>query len=403
MNSKESTKDGIGQLRVLARKFYAKVPLRFRWIASPLNYCDRLFLDLRLKIWLVKGNELTSRMPLSVLCAGNDDLNMKYILELIFGPSFQKQYLGSAWLWKFPKVFTKIVLDYSLILINMRKSCKKLLRHRNWFYIPNWVIGEVDIPAVPNSRNLRRDLRKISKHSFRFVATCEPQEFDDFYHNMHVPYINKVYGSTANIVPYKEKIKIFKNCDLLLVKKQEESIAGILIAYENGGSRLWTLGIRNGNLEYVKEGALTALYHFSFLYLKDKGFTKVNFGLSRAFLGDGVFQYKKKWSQRIVGTSTYWYALKVNNPTVETKSFLKRNQFIFEKTGLLCGVIFGDIQKPLSIKQIRKLVRNNFIAGLSRLFICNLNDDYAFDQENLPPDLADLVVLCNQSDINLMN
>ena len=92
---------------------------------------------------------------------------------------------------------------------------------------------------------------------------------------------------------------------------------------------------------------MTALYHFSFLYLKDKGFTKVNFGLSRAFLGDGVFQYKKKWSQRIVGTSTYWYALKVNNPTVETKSFLKRNPFIFEKTGLLYGVIFGDFQKPL--------------------------------------------------------
>ncbi len=354
MNSKESTKDKIGQLRVVARRLYAKVPLRFRWIASPLTYFDRLFIDLRLKIWLVKGNELTSRRPLSVLCAGNDDLNMKYILELIFGPSFQKQYISWAWLWKMPKVPTKIVQDYSLILINLRKSYKKLLRSRDWFYIPNWVIGEIDIPAVPNSRNIRRDLRKIRKHSFRFVATREPQEFEDFYHNMHVPYINKVYGNNANIVPYKEKRKNFQNCDLLLVKKQEESIAGILIAYENGGSRLWTLGIRNGNLDYVKEGALTALYHFSFLYLKDKGFTKVNFGLSRAFLGDGVLQYKKKWSQRIVGTSAYWFALKVKNPTVEMKSFLQRNPFIFEKTGLLYGAIFWGFQKPPSIKEIRK-------------------------------------------------
>ena len=88
MSSEESTKDNIGQLRVVARKLYDKVPLRFRWIASPLTYCDRLYLDLRLKLWLVTGDERTSRKPMSILIATNDHMTKNYPLGLSFGASF---------------------------------------------------------------------------------------------------------------------------------------------------------------------------------------------------------------------------------------------------------------------------------------------------------------------------
>jgi len=327
---------------------------------------------------------------------------MNFMLGLMFGESYQEVYLGSAWMWKISKVITEKGQNCSLVVMQVSKSLRTLLRSGTWFNIPLWVGGEIDIPVAPRvikKETLRSDLRKIRKHSLLFEVTHEPKNFDDFYYNMYVPHVTRAHGNGAYIMPYEEKRTKFRNCDLLLVKTEEKSIAGILIAYEKGGLRLWSLGIRDGNLEYVKEGAVTALFHFSMLYLEDKGYTKVKLGTSRAFLRDGVLQYKRKWSQTITSTSRDWFALKVLSYNGAAGGFLQNNPFIFEKGGILHGALFVDAEKPLSAKELRQIEKRNFIPGLSKLSIYHLQHSDTIKQENASSQFFEQIVCCSVNDL----
>jgi hypothetical protein len=360
-----------------------------------------------LKVWILTGDERNSQMPFSILYATNDRnpdsiRNMNYLLSLTFDDSFQKHYLGGAWLWKISRVKAKRKKDCALVVVQVRKSHRKLMRSNDWFFIPYWVIGEVDIPRDPTvtrDSSLKSDFRRIRKHSLKFEVTKDPKRFDDFYHNMYVPQINKAHGRSAYIMSYEYMRSEFQNCELLLVTKQEKYIAGILIAYEKSGPRLWSLGVRDSNPEYIKAGAIGALFYFSMGYLRNKGFKKGNFGLSRAFLRDGVLQYKRKWSQRIVNTTSYVFALKVLSFTSGTKAFLQKNPFIFENGGILNGAIFVDGDKKLTLKDFKKINKQHFHDGLSKLFIYSLQQGDKVEQNKIPPELSDRIVLRSTKDM----
>ena len=402
INSKENTRGSISQLITLVGKLYNITPLWLRWIASPLIYCYQLFLDLRLNLWFLTGDEFTSRKELSILCATNDDRYKNYLLGLAFGTSFQERCLGRAWLWKIPKVIAETGEGFSLMIVQVRGSHHKLMRSNNWFYIPRNVVGEVDIPLDPTvmkKHTIKMDLRKIRKHSLGFEVTRCPKLFDDFYHNMYVPHITKAHSSSATIIPYKHMRKKFQKCDLLLVTKQAKRIAGTLIVYEKTGPRRWVLGIRDGNREYLKDGAVGAISHFSLRYLHDKGFTKVNLGYSKSFLRDGVLQYKRKWSQRIVGAYGNEFALKVISYTDATKAFLQKNPFIFKRHGCLHGATFVDGDDALSPEEIKQIDKQHYHPGLSKLFIYHLQHGDTVNQESVPPELLERIVLCPVKDL----
>jgi hypothetical protein len=400
----------ISHINVLRHRLYNKIPSQLQKIAIPLIYPEqsfRFFLELRPKLWILNGNERISNSPVSILYASNDSNKIKitdrnYMLRLIFRGSYKERYIGRTWLWKVLKVGVNEGPNCSFILVQVHKSQRKLLRSSKWFYIPNWVSGEVDIPVPPQvlkKHTFRSDLRKFKKHSLQFKITRDLEDFDDFYHNMYVPHVTESHGNSAYIMPYEEKKTKFRNCDLLLVKQKEKSTAGLLIAYNNVGPRLWSFGIRDENREYVKEGTVTALMHFAMLYLKDKGFTKVNIGYTRAFARDGVFQYKRKWSQKIYGTSDYWFALKILKCSGAAGAFLQKNPFIFEKNGILNSAVFLDIKKPFSAKELKRIEKLNFTPGLSKLILYLFQFRHPIKQYNATPDLFERFVFCSVDDI----
>ena len=415
MNSKEGKGDSGIQLVGALRRVYNLTPRPLRSIASPLirlyGYY-RLFLGLKLKLWIATGDELSSGKPLSILCAADDRnptnrgwdaiRNVNYLLELACGPSFQEQSLGRAWLWRIPKMIAENAQGCSLMIVQVRASHRKLLRSNNFFYIPNWVFGQVDMPLdskVMKDSSIKSDLRRIRKHSLEFEVTRDSKRFDDFYYNMYIPYITKAHRDNANVITYDEIRATFKNSDLLLVTKQSKPIAGMVIEYEEAGPRLWIIGILDGDSKYIKEGAVGALYHFSFLYLQDRGFTSVKSGYSRPFLCDGVLQYKKKWSQRIINTSRNWFALKIISYSTAVEAFLKNNPFIFESSGMLNSAVFVDTEKPPTLDEITKMDKQYFHTGLCKLFIFDLQNGNSVEQESVPPELSERIVFRSADDI----
>ena len=84
-----------------------------------------------------------------------------------------------------------------------------------------------------------------------------------------------------------------KRGELLLVKKGSEYISGMLIYTAPPIPVVAFLGVTDGRMDYVKQGALLALYYYTILWAKGKGYTKLDFGHCRPILNDGVFVYKR--------------------------------------------------------------------------------------------------------------
>lgn len=393
--------NNVNQIRDWAKTLYKKAPFPVRWIISPLIFCRRSVRQLRVELCRVEGIERSSQMPLSILC-GAKGQNKSFLLGLAFAGSFREQILGRVWLWNISKAIHTVGKDCSLMLIEVRKSHRKWLRACNWFFVPCWVIGEIDIPfnrEVLNGDSVKSDLRRIRKNGLEYEVTRDPRRFDDFYHNMYVPHISRAHGSEAYIVPYEEKKIQFQKCDLLLVKKDDKDIAGILLRHEPAGPRLWSLGIRDGNQEYLKAGAASALFHFSIQYLAIKGFSRVKIGLSRAFLRDGVLQYKRKLSQRITEGSADGFALKVLSYTPAARAFLRNNPFLFETDGALHSAIFVDPAQTLSQKELEEIHNAHCHPGISKLVIYRLQQGDAANPDTVPPELAEHIVLRSVEDI----
>lgn len=408
LRPKKNTGSLIRQINMLANKLYNKLPRRLNSIAIPLidlYACFRPFPHLSLKLSILTGKERISNSSVSLLYAANDSdafkmSNRNYLLNLIFADSYDERYVGQTWLWKIHKINPTIWQNCSFMIVHLSKSHLKFLQLSNCFYIPNWLIGETEIPKDPNSiknLSLKSDFRRIRKHSLKFEVTKDLKLFDEFYRHMYLPYITAAHGSSAYVMSYDYLIKEFKKCELLLIKKQEKHIAGILIAYEDL-PRLWSLGVRDSNPEYLKAGAVGGLFYYSLLYLKSKGYKTVNFGWSRAFILDGVLQYKRKWAQSIVDSTSYGYALKVISYTTPVKAFLQSNPFIFECHDGLQGAVYVNSDEMLSSDDFKAFHKKYFYDGLSKLNIYYFHDGDTISQIRIPQELSKRITLHSAQD-----
>ena len=355
----------------------------------------------RLDLWILEGEELNSKTSLTVLCSAHD-WSRNHLAKLIFGETYHEHYVGQSWLWNISKIAQKMNKEYSIVIIEIRNKRRKFLETGNWFYSPTWVDGITDLPlksTITKRESLKSDLRKIKKHDLQFEVTQDEEYFNDFYYHMYIPYITRAHGSSAYIFSYKEMKKQFDNGELLLIKKGEIYIAGIIINYTETSPRLKSLGIREGSSEYLNCGAMAALYHFSLQYLEERGFSKINYGFSRAFLKDGVLQYKKKWGQKIDGVSFYIFAIKILSYTKASQMFLEKNPFIFKNKTDLCGAVFLNTTEPILPQEIEKIYKSHFYNGLSKLYIFLPPENSTLKSNDIPAKFSGQIIFKSANEL----
>ena len=329
---------------------------------------------LRLNLWIIIGDEISSRQRLVIMYAGHE-LGKNYLIKLAFSSSYSENYIGKKWLWKIPKIAKKSNHKCSLMVIEVFNSFRILFKSMKCFYIPFWIYGETDI-SVDNSlfsksESLKSDIRRIKRNKYHFKLTDEPSQLHNFYYNMYTPYITKVHGNRSDVWSYDNvKRELRKHGELLLIKKGKDYIAGILLRRKkNNRAKLSLIGVKDGNFDYVRDGVIGALVYFSVSYLAEKGFTMFEHGGSRPFLKDGVLQYKKKWKQKICGRAKSGFLIKIRSKTNGAKGFFLNNPFIYEDKTELSGAIFVANDHPFFREDFVKTYKDYHIEGLSKLEI----------------------------------
>ena len=387
-------------LRRLARRIDERIPPPLRWIFRPFAYCYELFNEIRPRFWIAESQDDADGERARVLCAAQER-DRRYLLRRFLGDTYRERCIGRRWLREIPRVTVQEGRGCCLVAVKTLGHFRRLLKPEQWLYVPGWVAGDVDLPLDPGvlrMETVRSDLRKIRKNTLRFHVTHDLKQLRDFYDHMYAPYIAQTHGGSAVIMPYESMKAAFPHCELLLVMQADEPIAGMLVSYAGATPRLWSLGIRDANRDFVRAGAIGALYHFSLQHLQEKGYAKAHLGLSRAFLRDGVLQYKKKLGMRLFRTGREWFAVRILDDSGATRTLLRETPVIVERDGLLYGLVCVDASADqLSENDWERLDRQFFMPGLSQLLVIPLGG--SCDTQKVPAQFAGRIAICRISDV----
>ena len=200
-------------------------------------------------------------------------------------------------------------------------------------------------------------------------STRDPERFVDFYESMYLPYIGAVYGDGALFHSLESLRRIVSDSELLLIKRDHEVIAGQVLIYQHKQARTREIGVKDGQREYVKAGAVGALYYYGLQHLKNRGYARVDVGASRAWLNDGVLQFKKKWGMELTGVGANGLVIQPREFTDGIAAFLGRNPFITLRDGVLDGAFFLRGKTLLGAADVRRLHRDYYLRGMGSLAV----------------------------------
>lgn len=324
------------------------------------------------RVWRLEGQERVSGQRLSVTFCGQVT-NKNYIADLAFKCTCTQTPLPRWSSWKLASRGPWGLAQDELVVFETTPRVRKLLRGRCQIYIPTWVGGTLEIDLVLNrlrrSRNAKKDMSRIRNAQFSYEVRTDPQAFDDFYVHMYVPYITKAFGNRAFVMGYQDMVSKIDRSELFLIKKGDEHVAGEIIVYEGDVPKAWSVGVRDGNREYVRAGALKAIEYFRAIYLRDKGFQTCHLGGSRPFLNDGVLRKKRAAGMQITDESPLSFGLMFAPRSDAVAAFLASNPVILSSAGRYWSAVFVDQSTPLLLQQIQELYDRYYVSGTSGLKI----------------------------------
>ena len=357
------------------------------WLFFSLRKIFFLASQLRLPIYLIQGKEKWGGESLTTLYLG-DERGLLFLSDLLYLADPRKENLGKIFIWRIESRTNSHLPRSDLIFIKIDGFFSKSLSRGGLVIIPEWILFMLDLSRplpelkkLPPNKSLRENLRIFRRHNYSYEITHDPVKFKYFYDHMYYPYVMGRYGKITSGTDFKKMERIFRNGQLLLVKKGEDYISGLLIVRISREIMFaYSLGITEGSIEYLRAGALTALYYFVILWAKERGYKWLDFGECRSFLNDGVLNYKKSWgmemkiSRRLMNI----FGMKICNFHSGVRNFLENKPFIFMDQEKLKGLILVGQNHPPTVEEVQSLVKTYSISGLDSLAILS---DQGFTQQ----------------------
>ncbi|MFZ7132675.1 MAG: hypothetical protein ACOWWR_09990 [Eubacteriales bacterium] len=331
----------------------------------------------RMESWLLCGIEIHSGEKLAVLYTGVS-INKNYFAGVLFGSDYKEKYFGRGHIRKHSECFDKNREDFSIVITEGLKIFGKRLLNKGYFYIPGWVQGHIDLPDdysdIFKNRRIKRDLNRIKRINYSYEVTRDNSDFNKFYFDMYLPLIQCQHGEAAIIRTYDDMHRKFKKCSLVIIKKDNEAIAGAMVSWDGIHGKWWYVGVLEGKSEYIHEGVLQALYYYPFEFLHKQGCRRIDMGIVRSFLNDGVMCYKKKWGYKIENENPAGYFLKILENSPGTRSFLYHNPYVVTGKDGNSAVFFDETEN--CTEDLLDRVRYKFLPeGLDWIIIQKINND----------------------------
>jgi hypothetical protein len=354
----------------MGTKAYINTPARIRFIYWPVAYLPGLIRYFLADQWILTGLEVKNRNKMAIRYTGMEQ-NKNYLAHLAYGESCNEIYVGKKWLWQnFKKTKGN---QFDLTVTEIPSFLQGILNRKGRFLVPCWISSEIDISEsvndiVAKNDSLKNECRKIRKYNLSYTVTNSMADLEEFYRNMYLPYMKVRYDKESFTEDYSGLKNCMRNGFLIFIKNGEQVIAGNLVNLENNIPILRVMGVKDGNFNYLKMGAASATYFFTIQLLQQKGYRRIHLGSTRAFLNDGVLQYKKSWGMRFLKAKTSLFLVEPISKMSGVNDFLLNNPFVCLKNNNLYGTIFEKEDSTFHNKP-ESIQKKFFVNGMSDVFI----------------------------------
>ena len=255
---------------------------------------------------------------------------------------FKIKYLGVSFVFMLGNSRRRS-LNTDILLIETSKFWERFLHVQGGCLIPEWVNMEIDISMPMEKMRVGKNSRfsdverLIRKHNWEYEVSDSTELRKEFYFNMYLPYVKK-HDKAAIVGSYNQFIKLLKSGYLLLAKQNGVPLGGALVCCGEGYAVLSWIGVTGGEIKYLKQGVVGALYYFTVLENQRRNYTNYNIGGVGPFINNGLAKYKYGFMGRykLTDVENRDY-LRMNCKAVSghAKKFLKENPFLCLEDGKL--------------------------------------------------------------------
>jgi hypothetical protein len=333
-------------------------------------------------VTLYQGVDSRSNAPISFAYAGFHQNMEDYWARKVLADGFIKKSLGQKFVWNLPSFLKEKAPNCNFFLVEHTLSSLRLVPSSPGFRIPRWVTMEIDITRpyehLMGEQRLKTQ-RLIAQHGLFYEMSRSIKDFEEYYSTMFIPYIKGRYPDTS--LEAKEIYeKIFAKGELILVKSKDKVLAGGLIEYKDNKAKLRTIGVRDGNREYVQMGALAAVYHGAMTEMKKRGRKKIDLGGARPFFSDGVTRYKVSLGAYLNNKcmhSCVWMSFLKDS--LGLRNFLANNSFVFlAEEGRQHRAIFWEINEFPQQNEFDRILHESYTSGCEKTHLFIIGDMNGF-------------------------
>jgi hypothetical protein len=170
------------------------------------------------------------------------------------------------------------------------------------FKVPSWVEQRITLPAsaqqLSPGKRTRSYIKRCTEGGYEYHYTQSQEAFDRFYHELYVPYVSTRFRDRVLVTPYEDLNWLFRRGGLFLVTLNQALVAGRVCYVRDETFFAADAGISLAGPNYWKQGGLASLDFYTMQWACERGLNIFNFGGTRSWYSDGVFNYKSLWGAR---------------------------------------------------------------------------------------------------------
>jgi hypothetical protein len=326
----------------------------------------------RVPVVRLRGTAKVSGCPTTLIVAGEEPW-VNYLPARIFSGVPEREPLGSFPIWNLERRLNALRSGTDLMIIRADRISAKLFFRQAYLIVPAWVDMILRLPKDPatlarGNKNVKQDIRAIRREKFELTESSQGSDFDFFYESLYVPFIVRRFEQFASLRDAHRLRRRFQRGAILWVCRNGDPLTGMLVERRKDTLHVWAIGVLNGDLDIVKEGAEAALYWHVVNFAYRGGYARIQFGGVRPSLNDGLLRYKRKWGATLVEKPDNHYDFLIAwdqwNPSVA--GFFSENPLIYRASGFsaIAALVSSQSASEADAKRAKRLL---WTDGLNEL------------------------------------
>ncbi len=259
----------------------------------------------------------------------------------LFGNDFHPLALGRTQFRQSARCASGLLDEgYDLVIVETNNKAFEVPDSLLQFSIPVWLNQKIalekplsELVAGNKRQVIRRRIRKFQDSGMTLCITRQKQDFHLFYHQLYLPFVTARHGSNAVIAPYDVQWRLWlkpKSGRLFLIKRGDALVAGMICAVVGDTCHSIEGGVLTSDEELYRRGIWTYLNATIIDWAYAYGLRWYNFGGSRPWLTDPVFESKRRWGTRVAARLR-----PTNNWTIAARQMTTAMQACCNSLGLI--------------------------------------------------------------------